>query len=448
MEKTEKMPVSWSPVRHLVDYQPGELSRLLWSFGYFFLLLCGYFMLRPVREALAVAGGAEHIPKLFSATFVVMLLITPLFGWLVARFSRRVFLPVVYVFFIINLLLFYALFKAYPEQVWLFFTFFVWISVFNLFVVSVFWSFMADIFSASQGQRLFGFIAGGGSLGALIGPNLTRWLVPHIGTANLLLVASGIITIATLVILYLQRLSAQTTPIKDVAHSGEQTNSQPAASDGDEIGGSIWAGMLDVWRSPYLRMVVAMMVAHNLLAGFLYNLRGRIAEQQVQGIDQLTQFMAQIDANVNLIAIILQLVITPRLVKHLKMAKTLISVPVLLMVAFSIFSGMPILATVVLTQILQRSTNYGILGPTKEMLFTVVDRETKYKSKNFIDTAVYRGADVLAGWLFAGLMALGAGFSGVGLAALPIALLWMLLAWRLGSHYQRQADKVSGRQTV
>ncbi len=439
MENPAAVANSQSLFRRLVDYQPGELTRLLWSFGYFFLLLCGYFMLRPVREALAVAGGAEHIPKLFTATFLVMLLITPLFGWLVARYPRRIFLPIVYVFFVANLLLFYGLFKAFPDQAWLFFTFFVWISVFNLFVVSVFWSFMADIFDPNQGQRLFGFIAGGGSLGALLGPNLTRWLVPTIGTANLLLVAAGIISVATLVILYLQVLTTRTA-VNTEPQAGTAVN-QPLLTGENKIGGSIWAGMRDVWRSPYLKMVVAMMVAHNLLAGFLYNLRGRIAEQQVHGIDQLTQFMAQIDANVNLIAIILQLLVTPRLVKHLRMAKTLMSVPILLMVGFSVFSGMPILATVVLAQVLQRSTNYGVLGPTKEMLFTVVDRETKYKAKNFIDTAVYRGADVMAGWLFAGLMALGMSFSGVGLVALPIALIWAWLAWRLGRGYQQRVDQ-------
>jgi len=424
-------------IRRLVDYQPGELVRLLWSFAYFFLLLCGYFMLRPVREALAVAGGAEHIPKLFTATFLVMLLITPLFGWLVTRYKRRVFLPIVYIFFVTNLLIFYGLFRAFPDQVWLFFTFFVWISVFNLFVVSIFWSFMADIFNPDQGQRLFGFIAGGGSLGALIGPNLTRWLVPHIGTANLLLIAAGIFSMATLVILYLQTL---TTSVQSEEGKSEQAD-QPVVNHEQEMGGSIWSGVLDVWRSPYLRMIVAMMVLHNLLAGFLYNLRGRIAEQQVHGVDQLTQFMAQIDANVNLVAIILQLLITPRLIKHLRMAKTLMSVPILLLVAFSVFSGMPILATVVLAQILQRSTNYGVLGPSKEMLFTVVDRKAKYKSKNFIDTAVYRGADVLSGWVFAGLMALGMSFSGVGLVALPIALIWVFLAWHLGRSYQHKLEQ-------
>jgi AAA family ATP:ADP antiporter len=400
-----------------------ELARLGWSFLFFFSLLGGYFMLRPVREAVAVANGVNNIPWLFTGTFVVMILLTPVYGWVVARYPRRVFLPIVYLFFISNLLSFYLLFHFQIKAQLVTQVFFIWISVFNLFVVSVFWSFMVDIYHSSQARRLFGLIAAGGSLGAIVGPLFTATLASVIGVANLLLGASFMLSVATFCIFKLR------------GHSQEKDPSQRGEDD-EALGGSVFEGALKVLSSRYLLLVCAIMLLHNSSATFLYNIRAHVVAQATEDFTRYTTIFGWVDFSVNVVALLLQALLTVRLVHRYGMSRTMMIIPAVLLLGFGAMGAMPVLMLVIGVQVAQRSMNYGLIAPSKEMLFAPVDREIKYKSKNFIDTVIYRGSDVISGWAFRFLKDAGLSLGAISWVLMPFLALWIWVAWRLGGHYQ------------
>lgn len=404
-------------IERLVTVERDEWPRLALAFLYFFFLLGGYFMLRPIRGTVA-ANNSGDLHWLYTATFVCMLAIVPLFGFLVARFRRSQFIPAIYLFFISNLALFLKAFAGDETPAWVQQAFYVWLSVFNLFVVSVFWSFMADIFRPGQAQRLFGFIMAGGSLGAVIGPGLTAGLVNSSGVAGVMLVSLVFLVLATALAVGLGRYD-----LKDMR------------AEAGVIGGGIWEGAVRVFRSRYLLLACLVLLLHNLTSTFLYNGLAVLVDENVTGFDQRTIFFAYIDSAVQVIAFILQFFVTSRLVNNLGMSKTLVLAPALLAGGFVILGGSLGLVLFAAVGAVQRSLNYGILGPTKEMLFTVVDREARYKSKNFIDTAVYRGSDVVASWAFKGFMSAGFPLAHVAWAYVPVMGLWAWAAWKLGAAY-------------
>jgi len=413
-------------IGRLVQVEAGEWPRLMLAFGYFFFLLGGYFMLRPIRGAVA-ADNSDVLHWLYTATFAAMLVIVPLFGLLVSRLQRGQFIPAIYLFFIANLALFMLGFREETPPQWIQRAFYVWLSVFNLFVVSVFWSFMADIFRPGQAQRLFGFIMAGGSLGAIIGPRLTAGIAGAAGTAGVMTISLACLSLATLLAVILGRYQRSGT------HSPEAP-----------IGGSVWEGAHRVFRSRYLLYACLLMLLHNLTSTFLYNGLAVLVDERITGFDQRTAFFGYVDYFVQIIAFILQFFITSRLVRSLGMARTLASIPLLLAGGFVILGGAVGLVLFAAVQVAQRSMNYGILGPAKEMLFTVVDRETKYKCKNFIDTAVYRGSDVTASWIFKGLTSWGLSIAQISSIYIPVMGLWAWGAWRLGRIYtelRAQADR-------
>lgn len=416
----------------LLEVRRGEWSRLALSFIAFFCLLSGYFMLRPIRGAVSSAH-AELLPWLYSATFVGMLVLVPLFGWMVARFPRRRFVPAVYVFVLICLTGFALAFRggtpATPVQL----TFYVWLSVVNLLMVSVFWSLMADTFRAGQGQRLFGIIAAGGTLGALIGPALVSLFAERIGAGGMMTVALTLIALATALIMLIGGLGRGDTPS---AADGEAD--EPLGHEADAvIGGSIWEGALRVLRSRYLLYLCLLMLLHNLVSTFLFNGMATLVGREIPDFDAATRFFGILDLLVQAITFGLQFFITVRLVRVFGMQPTLALVPGVLLIGLLIVGSGLTLTVFAGLQVAQRAMNYGILGPAKEMLFTVVDRETKYKCKNFIDTAVYRGSDVTASWLFKGLMVAGLSISQMAWVFAPLTLIWMVGVWRLGGIYQR-----------
>jgi AAA family ATP:ADP antiporter len=410
-------------VNRLVMVDEGEWPRLAIAFAYFFILLGGYFMLRPLRGTVA-AYNSDVLHWLYTATFIVMLLMVPVFGFLVSRFRRGQFIPAIYLFFSANLLFFIFSFDGADTPVIIQRAFYVWLSVFNLFVVSVFWSFMADIFRPGQAQRLFGFIMAGGSMGAIIGPRLTAGLAAQGGEHSVMLLALMCLLIATLLAVVLGRFQLQVTQ----QHS-------------EKIGGSVWEGAVSVFKSKYLLYACLMMLLHNLTSTFLYNGLAVLVDEKVVGFNERMVFFAYVDYAVQIIAFTLQFFITSRLIKSLGMSRTLVGVPLFLAAGFVLLGSTMGLVLFAAVQVLQRSMNYGILGPAKEMLFTVVDRETKYKSKNFIDTAIYRGSDVAASWLFKGLSSTGLGLGQIAFVYLPIMGLWTWGAWRLGRLYQKQLLK-------
>jgi len=411
-------------LERLVRVEHGEWPRLLIAFFYFFFLLGGYFMLRPLRGAVA-ANNSEILHWLYTATFLAMLAIVPLFGYLVSRFRRGQFIPAIYLFFIVHLLLFSAGFEGDETPQWMQRAFYVWLSVFNLFVVSIFWSFMADIFRPGQAQRLFGFIMAGGSIGAIIAPSVTKGMVAGYGATGVMLLSAACLLMATFLAILLGR------------YSRKQKSDQPT----EVIGGSIWEGAVRVFRSEYLLYACLLMLLHNLTSTFLFNGLAVLVNEQIIGFDERTTFFSHVDQVVQVLAFLFQFFITSRLVSYLGMSRTLVLIPALLAGGFVILGSSIGLVLFAAVQVAQRSLNYGVLGPVKEMLFTVVDRETKYKSKNFIDTAVYRGSDVTASWIFKGLTTAGFSIAQIAWVYVPIMGMWGFGAWRLGQLYSRMREK-------
>lgn len=409
-----------SLLRRLIDLRPHETAATLWSFAYFFCLLSSYYILRPLRDEMGIAGGVDNLPFVFTGTFAAMLLAVPMFGWAAARFPRAKLLPLMYLFFVANILIFFVLFKFDIAGVYVARAFFIWTSVFNLFVVSVFWSFMADLFSNKQARRLFGFIAAGGSAGALAGPAITALLAAPLGAINLLLISAGILTGAVLCIQKLNQCASQ-----QVDHPREQ---QAQAS----LGGSAFAGVKLVATSPYLLGICLFIWLYTTLATFVYLGQARIMADAFDDPATRTAVFAGMDFAVNALTIIVQATLTGRIIRKLGVPLTLALIPVLTAGGFVGLWLAPVLSILIAFQIVRRAGNYAISNPAREILFTVVSRETKYKAKNFIDTVVYRGGDAIASWIFAGLAALGLGLSGIALIAVPAAFVWAATGFYLG----------------
>jgi AAA family ATP:ADP antiporter len=416
-------------LRHLGNVRPGEGAALSWAFLYFFTLLSSYYIVRPMRDEMGIAGGVDNLQWLFTGTFVAMLAVVPLFGWVSSRFERRRFLPAVYYFFIVNLLLFFVLFSSGITHAWVARAFFIWTSVFNLFVVSVFWSFMADIFSNAQARRLFGFIAAGGTAGAICGPLLTTALAMPLGPANLLPLSAGLLGVAVVCV---HHLGAWRSTV------GERDAAQP--EDGRAIGGQVLAGVQLVLRSPYLLGICLLMLLFTTLATFLYFQQAQIVRDSFSDPAQRTAVFAAMDLAVNVVTLLFQVLLTGRLVQWLGLGWTLALIPLLLAAGFLALGLSPVLAVLVVVQVLRRAGNYAIMRPAREMLYVVLGREEKYKAKNFIDTVVYRGGDALSAWAYAGLTALGLSLSAIALVAVPLSLLWAGIAYRLGQAQTRRSN--------
>jgi AAA family ATP:ADP antiporter len=414
-------------VYRTIDIRAGEIAALAWSFLYFFSLLCGYYILRPLRDEMGILGGVKNLPWVFTGTFIAMLAVVPLFGWVSSRYPRRRFLPLVYGFFILNLLLFYFLFVIEVSQAHVAQAFFIWVSVFNLFVVSVFWSFMNDIYDPSQAKRLFGVIAAGGTTGALTGPALTAWLAQPLGTNTLLLMSSGFLLLS---IFCIHKLSAW-------------YDRQPGAATDDSyqapMGGHWLAGISLVLRSPYLLGICLLILLYSTLSTFLYLQQATIIRDSFSDSAERTAVFAMIDFAVNTLTILIQVFLTSRLVRYLGMAWTLALVPMLLILGFMALAVAPVLGVLIVVQVLRRAGNYAIMRPAREMLYSVLGREEKYKAKNFIDTVVYRGGDAVSAWVYDGMRSFGLSLGQVALVAAPLAGVWALVAYRLGTWRERIA---------
>ena len=403
----------------------GELGASLWSFACFFCLLCGYYVLRPLRDEMGVQSGVDNLPWLFSATFAAMLLVVPVFGFAASRLPRRRLVPWSYLFFIANVLVFYALFSLGVHASSVARAFFVWVSVFNLFVVSLFWSLMADVFRPEQATRLFGLISAGGSCGALAGPTLTATLAAPLGTANLLLVSCAFLAAALVCV---HALIHRAEPSAESA----QEQAQPAS---DSIGGTTWSGLAVIARSPYLLGVVAYVLLYTVLLGFAYLDLARLVAQTYADSAQRTALFARVDLAVNVLTLLAQLFLVAKLVEKLGVGAALALLPALGLAGFAVIASLPVLAVLIAFQIFRRAADYAIARPAREMLFTVLTREAKYKSKNFIDTVVFRGGDAASGWVYSALKGLGLGLAGVAAAAIPGVLVWLVLGLWLGRQY-------------
>jgi AAA family ATP:ADP antiporter len=417
-------------LNRVVAVRLGEVRALLWSFGYFFCLLAAYYVLRPLRDEMGVAGGVKNLHWLFTATFVVMLAAVPIFGAVVARLPRRRFIPLVYHFFVLNIAIFWALLAADVSKVEVARVFFVWISVFNLFAVSVFWSFMADIFAAEQGKRLFGFIAAGGSAGALLGPALTVWLAGPLGPVNLLIVAAILLEAA---VLCAHRLESAAPRKSDDAPAQAQA----------PIGGNSLAGFVLLLRSPYLAGIALWVLLLSLCGTVLYFQQANIVAAASDDPAVRTRIFASIDLAAGILTLLIQTVATGRLMTRFGVGAAAAFLPLVFAIGFAALSASPMLLLVIGFQALQRTANFAISNPAREVLFTVVDREEKYKAKYLIDGVVFRGGDASFGWLFNLLRSAGAELATISAATVPVALGWLVLALTLGKAQERRARQTS-----
>jgi AAA family ATP:ADP antiporter len=427
-------------LKRLVNVEPEELKALIWSFTYFFALLCSYYILRPLRDEMGITGGVKNLQWLFTGTFLAMLVVVPLFGWIASRYPRKRFLPYVYYFFIANIVLFFVLFQSNITYAYVARAFYIWVSVFNLFVVSVFWSFMADIFRSAQAKRIFGFIAAGGTAGALAGPALTAILAVPLGPTNLLLISAGLLGWAVFCV---KRLIAwqESLFLKQPAMAPSAGDDDTNKVQDQAMGGGILAAFHLVFKSPYLIGICLLMLLYATLATFLYFQQAHIIRDHFADSADRTTVFAVMDFSVNALTIIVQLFLTGRIVKHLGLGWTLALIPLVLGIGFLIVGFVPVLGTIIIVQIIRRAGNYAIMRPAREMLYVVLSKEEKYKAKNFIDTAIYRGGDVVSAWAFAGLQALGFTLSAIAFVAVPLCCLWAWIAFKLGKTQETMANR-------
>ena len=417
MQERREGPEGLSPIAtalaRAIHAEPLELRAVLLAFAYFFCLMAGYYVLRPLRDEMAIAGCVKDLPWLFSGTFAVMLLAVPAFSAVAAKMPRARFIPLCYRFFVVLLLAFWAVFELKLSRIGAARAFFIGIGVYNLFVVSIFWSFMADIFRHGQGARLFGFIAAGGTAGALAGPLLTTWLVRPLGPTNLLLISAAMLEVCVHCVGALNRWSI-------AVHGPLQAKKEAQA-----LGGDLFSGIKLVFSSPFLLGIALYVLLLTTTSTFLYLEQAQIVSKASNDSAVRTALFARIDLVVNVATLILQSFITGRLVKRAGVVAGIALLPVLTALGFIGLALSPGILMLTVVQGVRRSVHHGIERPSREILFTVVDREQKYKSKNFIDTVVYRGGDALSSWIGTALQGLGMGFGAVTAAAVVLSIAWL-----------------------
>ena len=406
----------------LIDVRPAELRALGWAWLYIFSVLFSYYILRPIRDEMGVAGGVENLQWLFTGTLLCMIAVNPPFAALVGRLPRVQFIALTYRFFLANLLLFAALLQvATAEQnIWVGRVFFIWASVFNLFVVSVFWALMVDVFDAEQGKRLFGFIAAGATLGGIVGATVTATLAKQVPPAYLLLASALLLEAAVFCVRRLSRMS-------DRLHRRPALRSEESA-----IGGSAFAGFKHALGSPYLINVCFYILLFTVTSTFLYFQQAEIVRQSFTDRGMRTAFFARVDLWVNILTLSVQLFLTSRVLRWFGVALTLAALPLISMIGFATLALAPTIAVLVVYQVIRRAGNFAFARPAREVLYTVVPREDKYKAKSFIDTAVYRMGDQLGAWSYAGLGLLGLAMSGIAIVAVPLSLAWLINGLWLG----------------
>ncbi|TWT21157.1 MFS transporter [Luteimonas marina] len=413
-----------------------ESPPLLWSFLYFFCLLSGYYVLRPVREAMAASSDVEAVfpPALiaffaergvalgeftlqfiFTAVFLIMLLLQPVYGWLVSRFARRVFLPVIYGFFIVTLLLFHAMFDSGVAGRGL--AFILWITVFNLFAVAVFWSFMADVYSNIEAKKYYGYIGAAGTIGAFLGPILTRSLVERVGIPNMMLVSAVLLTVCVACILRLRRYA-----VLREAERRQVSGEKP-------MGGEVLAGLKLVLKEPLLRWLALMVVLGVGVGTLLYNEQNRIARTAFASAEERAAFFSTLDLAVNSLTLVVQLFVTRALMSRFGIAPALLIPGAAIIFGFSILSASPLPLMVAIVQVVTRASEFSLAKPARETIYTRVGREWRYKAGAAIDTVIYRGGDLTFVWVHKALSAFGSNV--VFGAGLLIASAMTFSAWRL-----------------
>ncbi len=406
-----------SLLRRVVHVERNEVAALLLSFACFFLVLAAYYIIRPVRDEMGVAVGRDHLQTLFVAVFFVMLAAAPLYGWVASHVPKRLIVPAVYGFFILDLVAFWVLLSGDGRALAIASVFFIWASVFNLFVVSLFWIIMSDLCESEQAKRLYGFIAAGGSAGALTGPIITQTFVRIIGPDNLLLVSALLLALALGVTMFLRRVAP--------ALAKDESAERPVGKD-------ILAGAVRVWKSPYLFRIALWILLGNLVSTFFYLEQSRIVGETLIDRTARVELLARLDLAVPIMTIVLQVFVTGRLLERFGVGIAAAMLPACCAIGLLSVAIAPTLIVIVSIMAVERALTF-VASPSVKVLYTVADPEEKYKAQNFIDTVVYRGGDAASGWLFNTLgKTLGLAGGVVALTAIPAALVWLYLSFSLG----------------
>jgi AAA family ATP:ADP antiporter len=407
--------------------EPHERKAALLSFACNFILLGSYYILRPLRDTMATVFGAAELQNLFTGTFVLIFLCAPLYAWAAARMKLSRLLPGVFWFLLSNLLIFYFLFHLAPHNRWVAASYYWWFSAINLILISVFWTLMADIYSPRQATRLYALIAAGGSLGAIMGPVITKLFVLTLGVDGLLLVAiAGFLV----VILLVHLLIREKERLHDQGEDGQDTTLDHA------LPGNPFAGFELLVKSAYLLGQAVFMLLMTWVATILYFMQTDFISRAYSVIEQRTIAFADADLFVNIGAAAISILGLNQIMKRFGVTTGLVLTPVVMVAAFAALLLQPTLFMVQVARSLQRITQYGIARPAREVLFTVIDQQSKYKAKNVSDTVVYRFGDLTAAWMQAGMRAAGFGYAGVVTAGAAIALAWGFVSLGLGRRYE------------
>ena len=403
-----------------------EVKAVIFSFLFVVVLMTAYYILRPVRDAMASDWTDAEVSWLWTLNFFISTAIVALYGVMVSKFRFRLLVPTMYGIFAISFIIFYALGSVFEDRTVIDKSFYVWVSVFSLFHISVFWTFMSELFSKEQSGRLFGIIAVGASVGGLIGPSITAFFSVSLGTDNLMLVASIMLLIPIPIIFYLQSLKSKelNNEVLDIPISNQS------------IGGNPLAGFKMFFSNPYLLSIGLFIFLYTGISSFVYfELKNLLSDFSRS---ERSVIWAQMDLAVNILAISTGLFATGRIVTKFGMPATIAMVPIIICIGLLVLAISPLLGVVMILQIIRRAGNYAVTRPAREMLFTLVNQETRFKAKPVIDIVAYRGGDMLTAWLFTGLtQGLGLGLAAVAAVGAGIASLWALVGIYLGKWFER-----------
>ena len=424
-------------LRRAVAIEPGEGAALGWAWLYIFALLVAYYIMRPIRDEMGVAGGVKNLPWLFTGTLVAMIVLNIPFGWLVRSLPRVQFIAITYRFFAANILVFAVLLLVADKDatVWIGRAFFIWLSVFNLFVVSIFWAMIVDTFDSDQGKRLFASIAAGATVGAVFGSFVVVALAKAVPQTALLVAAAVLLEVA---VFGAKRLSRHATTMR----------AEERVIADERVGGGVLAGFTKTFSSPYLANSALFLLLFSITSTFLYFEVTEASAHAYKDHAARTHFFATIDLITNIATLAIQLFLSGRILRVLGITLTLALLPAVSVLGFGLLAGAPVITAIIAFQVVRRAGNFAIARPTREILFTVVPREDRYKAKAFIDTVIYRLGDQIGAWStdLHGLP----GLNHISLAvlAIPLSVAWLLNSLWLGRQQEAMAADQTGRSEV
>ena len=413
-------------LKTLAAVEPFEVKAVLLSMFYFLFLFGSYSVVKPVRDAMGTVYGVKHLQELFTVTLIASLVFAPLYAGLASRMRLSTFLPWVYGFVAVTILAFCGLFASgrYEDR-WIAAAFYVWVSTFNLLIISVFWTFMADIFSREQAKRLFGFIAAGGTVGGIVGPAIATFLAKSVGNNGLMLIAAGGFMVTAVLVSMLAREKEK------LLSRGVQAQHTTL---NHRLGGNPFDGFMLLLRSRYLLLLALFLLLMTWISTIVYFQLGDLITKAFDSKEARTQAYATIDLTVNSLAVVVQLFGTGRIIKRFGVQTGLLLNPVIMVIAFLAVAFSPVLMILGGIQIVRRVAEYAVAKPTREMLFTVVDQESKYKAKNVIDTVVYRFGDFSSAWVSAAVLPYGV--AGLAVFGAITSIVWFPIAYLLGKRYE------------